>query len=245
MISVPWYDSNTPLTKSRQKSAPFPSREDILRFVTESPAPVGKREIVRAFRLDTSQRARLKRVLRDMEEDGSLPSRRKRRSAKAGVLPAVAVVEITGTDTDGEVLARPLAWEGDAPPPVITMAPEKRGRPALGPGDRVLARLARVRDAVSGGVAYEGRTMRRIDARPSHVLGVYEAGDGQGRLRSTDRRARSDFVVGPGDSLGAQPGDLVRAKVLPGRRLGPGRAQVIERLEKTGGPESILSLIHI
>ncbi len=239
MISVPWYDSNTPLTKSRQKSAPFPSREDILRFVTESPAPVGRREIVRAFRLDTGQRARLKRVLRDMEEDGSLPSRRKRRSAKAGVLPAVAVVEITGTDTDGEVLARPLAWEGDAPPPVITMAPEKRGRPALGPGDRVLARLARVRDAVSGGVAYEGRTMRRIDARPSHVLGVYEAGDGQGRLRSTDRRARSDFVVAPGDSLGAQPGDLVRAKVLPGRRLGPRRAQVIERLGKTEGAKSI------
>ncbi len=227
------------MTKSRQKSAPFPSREDILRFVTESPAPVGRRDIVRAFRLDAGQRARLKRVLRDMEEDGSVPSRRKRRSAKAGVLPAVAVVEITGTDTDGEVLARPLAWEDDAPPPVIYMAPEKRGRPALGPGDRVLARLARVCDAVSGGVAYEGRTMRRIDARPSHVLGVYEAGDGRGRLRSTDRRARNDFVVSPGDSMGAQPGDLVRAKVLPGRRLGPRRAQVIERLEKTGGPESI------
>ncbi len=232
------------MTKRRQKSAPFPSREDILRFIRESPTRVGRREIARAFRLGAGQRTLLKQVLRDMEEDGSLPAGRGRRAAQAGVLPAVAVVEITGTDMDGEVLARPLAWEDDAPPPVIYMAPEKPGRPALGPGDRVLARLARVRDAVSGGLAYEGRTIRRIAARPAHVLGVYETGHGHGLLRSTDRRNKDDFVVAPGDSLGAQPGDLVRAKVLPGRRLGPRRAQVIERLEKTGGPGSI-SLITI
>jgi ribonuclease R len=49
---------------------------------------------------------------------------------------------ITGTEPDGDAIARPAQWDrDDGPPPVIVMVAEPRGRPALAPGERVLARL--------------------------------------------------------------------------------------------------------
>ena len=56
------------------KAAPFPSREQIVAFIRESPGEVGKREIARAFRLDGDQRVALKRILKELEADGTLAS---------------------------------------------------------------------------------------------------------------------------------------------------------------------------
>ena len=204
------------------KKRPFPSRDEILEFIRESPKRVGRREIARAFHLGADHRLALKKALAEMKADGSLGGRRRRR----GKLPAVTMLRITGTDDDGDLLARPLDWDEDSAPPLITMAPEKPGRPALGPGDRVLARLK-----ARGGNSYEARTIRRISDAPRHVLGVYDRSGSQGRLRPTDRRYRGELTIAPGNSLNARPGDLVRAEILPGRRLGAREARVVERLD--------------
>ena len=45
-------------------------------------------------------------------------------------LPEVAVVQVTGTDPQGDAIARPVTWEGSGPPPMILMEPEPRGRPS-------------------------------------------------------------------------------------------------------------------
>ena len=217
--------------------APFPSREDILKFIEESPERVGKREIGRAFHLDADQKLKLKKVLKELKDEGLLA--KGRALSTPGALPPVAVVVVTGIDIDGEVLARPQAWDQEGDPPLIYMAPEKRGQPALGPDDRVLARLTPAADNT-----YEGHTIRRIGGAPDRVLGVYTLIDGQGRLRSTDRKAKDDFMVASADALDAKPGDLVRAEVLPGRRLGLRQARILERLDKEGGAGTI-SLIAI
>ena len=215
------------------KERPFPSREEILEFIRESPKRVGRREIARAFRLGAEHRLQLKKILAELKSDGSLRTRRRR-----GKLPRVTMLRVTGADDDGDLLARPLDWDEDAPPPLITMAPEKSGRPALGPGDRVLARL---KD--TNGNSYEARTIRRISEVPRHVLGLYGRSGPQGRLRPTDRRYRGELTVAAGNSLDARPGDLVRAEILPGRRLGAREARVIERLD--GGSDSFsLMAIH-
>src|SRR5579872_2060970 len=53
-----------------------------------------------------------------------------------------AMVVITGTDPDGDPIARPTEWDNAAgPAPIIFMAAEPRGHAALAPGERVLARL--------------------------------------------------------------------------------------------------------
>ena len=61
------------------------------------------------------------------------------------------MVQVTGTDPDGDAIARPVSWEGSGPPPMILMAPEPRGQPALAPGQRVLARLLSL--SASDGIA--------------------------------------------------------------------------------------------
>ena len=43
------------------------------------------------------------------------------------------MVQITGTDPDGDAIGRPVQWQAEGPPPLILMAPEPRGRPALAP----------------------------------------------------------------------------------------------------------------
>jgi ribonuclease R len=226
------------LTKSPSKSAPFPTKAEILSFIGESPRPAGLREIARAFGLGRDQKMALKAMMRELKADGLIPGGRRRANTGA-LLPRVTVVEVTGTDHDGEVLARPVSWERDGPPPTVFMAPEKRGRPALGPGDRVLARMT----PRAGGV-YEGRTIRRLPDAPSTVLGVFDVVSGEGRLRPTTRGKKSEYVIARDDAGSAKPGELVQAEVLPGRKLGLRRARIVERLGKGDHPRAV-SLIAI
>lgn len=222
-----------------KKPAPFPTREQILDFIKENGVRVGKREIARAFGLDADQKRELKKVLRELENDGTLQRGRGKRFAEPGTLPEVCVLRIKGTDTDGELLAEPLQWDEDEKPPTIYMQPERKGLSALTIGDRVLARLARIEKS-----AYEGRTIRRLTEAPALVLGIYKVLEGQGFVHPTDRRMRQDLLVQSGDESGAKDGDLVRAEVLPGKRLGLRRAKVVEHLHSMDDPKAI-SLIAI
>jgi len=218
------------LSRSRTKRAPFPSRQQILQYIQDSQRRVGKRDIARAFKLDSEQKRMLKTVLREMQDEGVLERGRGRRVHAAGMLPKVTVVEITGTDMDGEVLARPVTWEGDREPPLIYMAPSGR-QPAPGRGDRLLAKLKLADDGT-----YEGHAIRRIAEAPTQILGVYRLIGGQGRLLPTDRRSKGEFLIEQRDARGAKPGDLVRAEPLTGRRLGLRQARVVERLHGGEGP---------
>jgi ribonuclease R len=221
------------------RKAPFPTREQVAEFIRESPTPVGKREIARAFGITGADRIPLKALLKELEKDGAVDRGRGRRLSQPGTLPEVAVVQVTGTDADGEVLAKPVMWKGDGEPPVIYLAPDRHGTPALARGDRVLARLTR-----SGENSYDGRPIRRLAGAPKRVLGIYELAGEDGRLRPTDRRVKTDFRVTREDSGGARPGELVLAEVLHTHRLGSLQARVVERLGRMGEPRSI-SLISI
>jgi len=171
--------------------------------------------------------------------------RQQPRSARPGRaperLPETTVVLVTGTDPDGDALARPVAWNpNDGPPPLIFMQPEPPGRAALAPGERVLARLKPV-----GGGRYEGRTMRRLTEAPTRVLGVFRTGHGENRLVPTDRRAKAEWIVPPGQDGGAAPGEIVLAEPLPHhQRFGLKPVRVIERLGTMGDARSV-SLIAI
>lgn len=214
------------MARRRGSAIPFPSREAILEFVEQNPDRVSRREIARAFNLDADQRPELRRVLAEMIDEGVIDRSLGRTVAARGDLPAVSVIEITGTDEDGDVLAKPLAWRQEVAPPTIYLAPDRRRGPAPGPGDRILARLTR-----RGPDTYEAQIMRHLSAGPAAVLGIYQVVRGEGRIRPVDKRARHELFVASEDAAGAQPGELVRGEVLRGRRLGLNRARVVERLE--------------
>jgi ribonuclease R len=191
-----------------------------------------------------------------------------RRPDRSGVgpararLPETGVVVITGTNPDGDAIARPAEWgSSDGPPPVIFMAAEPHGQPALAPGERVLARLKEMAGSRPGTTGrYEGRTVRRLTDAPGRVLGVYRrdtprsapgqpripsgAGTGAGRIIPTDRRAKAEWVVPPGEDGGAADGEIVLAEPLPHHRLGLKPARIIERLGAMGDARSV-SLIAI
>ena len=170
---------------------------------------------------------------------GARPSSRSRGSIVS--LPETAIVQITGTDQDGDALARPVEWERAAgQPPMILMHPERKGSPALAPGERVLARLKPM-----GPGRYEARTLRRVDETPGRILGVFKPGRRENRIIPTDRRSKGEWIVPPGQEAGAEPDEIVLAEpVAQHLHLGLKPARVLERLGKLGDARSI-SLIAI
>ena len=89
-----------------------PTRDDLLRFVSENPDRSGKRDIARAFSLKGEDRVWLKDTLRDLEDEGLLEKSRKR-LIRPGALPHVVVLDIFSRDPDGGLLARPTERAGD------------------------------------------------------------------------------------------------------------------------------------
>ena len=117
----------------------IPSKSEILAWIAEHPTKAAKRDIAKAFGIKGAARIDLKRLLKELEEDGKLT---KRRSSyrDAEDLPPVSVLEIVGPDADGDLFARPLEWGGKGAEPRILMV-QRDSDPALGAGDRILGRV--------------------------------------------------------------------------------------------------------
>ena len=215
--------------------APLPTKQQLRAFLAEAPGRVRKGDIARAFNLHPDQRQALRVLMKELAAEGGAARDGKRSLRHPTKLPDMAVVEVIGTDPDGDPIARPVQWAGEGRP-VIYMHAEKAGQAALGPGERVLARLRHI-----GGEKYEGRTFKRIGGQPpARILGVFE----DGRIIPTDRRQKGEWRVPPGAEGGARPGDIVLAEPMPGYGLGPRPAQIVERLGVMGEARSV-SLICI
>jgi ribonuclease R len=174
-----------------------------------------------------------------LRPEGKPPARGGRPHARGDDGPSdLVMVEVTGTDPDGDPVAKAISWTGPGPIS-IRLRPEPAGQPALAPGERVLARLRHIR-----GDLYEGRTVKRIaGAPPARILGVFE----HGRIRPVDRRHKADWQVPEGESGGARHGEIVLAEPLPRpahRVLGAQPARIVRRLGASGDARSV-SLICI
>ncbi|QXF12027.1 ribonuclease R family protein [Sphingopyxis terrae] len=221
----------------RPQPAGLPSREQILRFIEDSPGAVGKREIAKHFALRGADKIALKALLKDMTDEGVVDMAPGRAFHKHGGLPKVTVLRVAAVEGD-TVWAVPDRWEGGGPAPRLRVM-EKGRKSALGVGDRI---LARTEERGSGHVA---QPMKKLQSGGESVIGVLVADTGPGGkpmtwLRPADKRARFDFAVA--DMGDAAIGDLVRAE-LSGR--GPGtKARVIDRIGDPFAPRS-LSMIAI
>jgi ribonuclease R len=217
-----------------------PTRDELLAFIKESPTPVGKREIARAFHIKGDQRIELKQLLRDLRDAGAIAADRAKTFKDPKALTDITVLEIVRVDDDGHLLAVPRRHdeETDGPAPRIEIDPHgSRGATAPAVGDRVLAALKR-----RGKNSYQARIIRRLGSGPKKILGLYEDGEGLGHVTPTDRKLRRTFDVRPADRNGARSGDIVWIEETGGH-LSP-RARVIERIGPMSDPRTI-SLISI
>ena len=199
-----------------------------------------KRDLARLLKVKGSDRIALKRVLKELDQDGTVTGNRKKGYTRPGELPEVTVLEITGQDMDGELLASPQRWESNEAPPKIYVLPgrEAEAGPALGRGERVLARLTKTDDG------YEARIIKRLGASAHKVLGVVHVGPGGTRIAPIDRKSRTEFSVDARDRMGAQNNELVLAEPVAGRSSGFPRARIVERLGNMDAPKAV-SLIAI
>jgi len=219
-------------------NAPKLDKARLLTLLAEHPGAT-KRDLARLTGLKGSDRILLKRLLRELEAEGAIAGQAKRGLTKAGELPEVAVLEITGTDADGEVLARPLDWQSNAAPPVIYVAPPKSGS-APGKSARILARLER------HGEAYEASVIRTLEseAGPQRLLGVIRESGAHFRVVPVDRKARAEYALEKVDAAGARNNDLVLCEPTGRKVAGFPRVRVVERIGSMDSPKTI-SLIAI
>jgi ribonuclease R len=222
----------------KEKHTPALDKARVLELLAEN-AGANKRDLARMLGLKGSDRIHLKRILKELEAEGAIEGRAKRSFVKAGELPETLLIEISGTDDDGEVLARPLNWDSQEEPPPIYVAPPKEGA-APGPGDRVLARLER------HGEAYDARIIRRLEREtPTRLIGVLRDSPGGGwRLVPIDKKARTEYAIDKSDLGGAKNNELVAAEPKPGRIAGFAKVKVVERIGSMDSPSTI-SLIAI
>ena len=230
---------------ARRTTHALPTKDDILAFIQQGGADTGKREIARAFGVKGADRIELKRLLREMADEGLIRRGRKRIS-KVGGLPSVTVIEIVTRDDDGEFIALPTRWdEDDTPPPRILVPTSARDTgPTPGIGDRVLARLKPLDDDYAD-VRYTASIIKRLPREPVRLLGIFRAiRDGGGIIDPIDRKQLREWAVREGDTEGAEDGDLVRFEIEKSRRYGASRARIVEIF---GNPdaEAAVSLIAL
>ena len=218
-----------------------PSKLDkarLLVLLAENPGAT-KRDLARLAGLKGSDRIHLKRLLKELEGEGAIDGRAKRGFTKHGELPEMTVLEITGIDSDGELLARPLNWESEDAPPAIYVLPPKEGR-SLTPGNRFLGRLEK------RGEAYEAKMVRRLEdqAGPERILGVLRETEHGFRVIPVERKARGEYVLDKRNAGDAKANDLVACELLGGKASGFPRVKVVERIGSMDSPRTI-SLIAI
>ncbi|MCD1626736.1 MAG: ribonuclease R [Paracoccaceae bacterium] len=218
----------------------IPTKPEILSWISDHPTLTAKRDIAKAFGIKGAARIDLKRILKELEDEGHL-EKRKKTYRDPDRLPPVSIVQVGAPNADGEMTARPLEWTGEGPEPRILMI-ARSSDPALGEGDRILARLTEVRGQTHH---YEGRLIRRIGTNPAKVLGVFRKTSEGGRILPIDKGDGKEWMVPEGATGGAKDGELVEAEQAgPKARMGLPRARVINRLGDPSAPKAV-SLIAI
>jgi ribonuclease R len=232
---------------AKQRDSGFPDRDAIVAFIRAQPADVGTREIAREFGLKNADRVELKRILRELAADGTIAKRGKKIHQPAA-LPPTVMADITGRDSDGELIAAPTEWdeEESGAAPKIRIHVPRRPQPgtAAGVGDRALLRVEKADD--SEGATYRGRVIKVIDHARTRVLGIFRAlPAGGGRLVPVDKKqAGRELNIAKADTGGAEDGDLVSIDLVRSRGFGLASGKVKERLGSLSS-EKAVSLIAI
>ena len=225
----------------------FPSRDAIVAYIRAHPGKVGTREIAREFGLKNADRAELKRMLRELADAGTI-AKRGRRIHEPAALPPTVIADITGRDTDGELLAVPTEWDSEesGEAPKIRIDVPRRAKPgtAAGVGDRALLRIEKAEDG--DGAPYRGRVIKLLDHARTRVLGIFRTTPaGGGRLVPVDKKqAGRELNIAPSDTGGAEDGDLVSVDLIRSRGYGLAAGRVKERLGSLSS-EKAISLIAI
>ncbi len=218
----------------------LPTRDEVLEFIKTSPSKVGKREIARAFSIKGPQRVDFNRLLSRMSEQGDLAGDRKSLRRKGG-LPAVTVLEVTGRDADGDLIAKPAEWDDDGERPSVLIPVRSARGPQIdvetdiAVGDRVLCRIIELEAADVEGYRFEAAPIKRLPREKRRLIGIFRAArNGGGTIDPIDRKQLRSWSIAKGDEGPGKDGDLVRFDLARKGRFNVPQARVLETL---GNPD--------
>ena len=231
---------------SNKRPQGMPSQAQVLEFIQTSDGIVGKREIAKAFGLKGQEKITLKKLLKDMAEEGLIDGK-KTANHRMGGVPKVTVLRVVEIE-DGEAIAIPDAWspESAEPPPRIVLREGKAGgksgaksggrpMPALKRGDRVLTRTEETQRG------WIGHPMKKLPDRTEGLMGVVEIdASGKAWLAPVDKKVRHSSPIS--DLGSAEKGQLVLAE--PNGRSARSGVKVVEVYGDPLAPKSF-SLIAI
>lgn len=223
------------------------TRELVLAAIEKIGGAAAKQDLARVLKVSGEERRELRRILKELEDEGALGRTGRRTFASATSLPESGVMEVVDRDTDGELLGRMRGQHGLFGPTVLLAPGAARGRPgepAIGIGDRVLVRIG-----IENGERV-ARVTKRLGQSAHRILGVFHASTdprarGAGRVEPADRKAKGDLLIFPESVNGARDGDLVLVEPVAGSRPhGPKRAAVREVVGRIEDPRaaSILAI---
>ena len=230
-------------------TAAFPDRDAIVAFIRAHPGKVGTREIAREFGLKNADRVELKRILRELADEGAIAKRGKKIHEPAA-LPPTVMADITGRDRDGELIAAPdrmgrggkrRAAENPHSHPAPTAARHRgrrrRPRAAAHRKDRATTRPPPISGRVIKVIDHATHARARHLPRPARRRRAARAGRqeaGRPRTRTSPRPT----------AAAREDGDLVSVELVRSRGFGLASGKVKERLGSLA-TEKAVSLIAI
>ena len=123
------------------RAAALPSRDEVIAFIGGAPAPNGeraparvtKRDIARAFGVKGEAKAELKLLIKDLQAEGAVAHGRKALTVE-GRLPSLVVADVAELARDGELIAKPVEWNGEGDGAAHSCAPlPRQARPSPDP----------------------------------------------------------------------------------------------------------------
>ncbi|MEJ2118296.1 MAG: ribonuclease R, partial [Alphaproteobacteria bacterium] len=240
-------EPNAPAPSKRKKrgttsAQALPSKDAILEYIEQSAVKVGKREIARAFNMKGEHRIVLKQILRELAEEGRIDKARKFINPRDKLRP-VGVLEVAGTDENGDYYAVPIDWnahsEGEPPRALLLLKP---GR-IPGEGDHVLCRIDPTVE--QEGYGYVASPIKILKREKPRQLGIFRKHGDSGVIEPIDKKNLREWRLSPREVGEAKDGELVRFEVTKsGRNALSSNARIIERLGHPQG-ERAISMIAI
>ena len=201
----------------------FPTRAQLLDFITKNDGVSNKSEIARAFSLKGPDRTKLRDLLKKMDTDGAIHLEGGKRVKIAGRIAPVMPVDILSVNDDGDLECALIGDDLPESAPLVRIPAKNaaKQRPPVGVGDRVLVRLS-----AAGDGSYSASVIKRIGKGAHKFLAIYHTNRRGGVAEPVERRAKQSFEISDVDSAGAKDGDLVWVETKNARGYGPRKARV-------------------
>lgn len=185
------------------KKPPFPTKQEIVEFIESQETTLSRGEIFRAFNVKNADRTRLRLLLKELESQGLLSKSKKKYQRPS--LPDVLTVIIQDVRDDGTLIARPESSADGSTRVLIHDRQNKRGKPSLGVGDRVLVRVRLLKDTR----VFDGKILKPLGKKTDKIYGFVRGSSRGLVVMPTDKKANKLFPILSSSSLKVKKGDFI------------------------------------